>query len=87
MKADLSLQKVWFYVQSTMKVMDTLARLVMDAEKKKGGALLNVIYRSMISSSDSQIRELFTFLLDKAAEPWFTILKKWIFSGTLEDPF
>jgi len=30
---------------------------------------------------------LLTFLLDKSAIPYFSILKKWIFSGVLEDPF
>jgi hypothetical protein len=52
MKADLTLQKVWFYVQSTMKIMDILARLVSEAGNRKGGALLNVIYKVMINSSD-----------------------------------
>jgi gamma-tubulin complex component 2 len=52
MKADLTLQKVWFYVQSTMKIMDILARLVVEAGNRKGGALLNVIYKVMINSSD-----------------------------------
>jgi len=33
------------------------------------------------------MKELFTFLLDKAAAPYFLILKKWIFCGVLEDPF
>lgn len=33
------------------------------------------------------MRELFTFLLDKSAAPYFQMLKKWIFQGHLEDPF
>lgn len=33
------------------------------------------------------MKELFNFLLDKAAVPYFLILRKWIFSGVLEDPF
>jgi len=70
-----------------MKVMDILARLVAEAGNRKGGALLNRIYNFMINSSDQQMRDLFTFLLDKAAVPYFAILRKWIFSGVLEDPF
>jgi hypothetical protein len=35
-----------------MKIMDTLARLVVEAGNRKGGALLNVVYRIMINSSD-----------------------------------
>ena len=43
---------MWFYVQSTMKIVDILARLVTEAGNRKGGALLNVIYRVMLVSSD-----------------------------------
>ena len=53
----------------------------------KGGAILNVIYRLLINSSDASIKSLFHFLLQKAAQPYFSILKKWIFCGILEDPF
>lgn len=53
MKADLTLQKVWYYAQSTMKIMDILAKLVAEAGNRRGGALLNVIYRVMINSSDA----------------------------------
>ena len=67
--------------------MDNLKRLAVDSGNKKGGALLNVIYKLMISSSDVSIRDFFAFLLEKASLPYFQILKKWIFSGVLEDPF
>ena len=87
MKADLTLQKVWFYLQNSIRIMDNLKRLAVDAGNKKGGALLNVIQKLMISSSDTSIRDFFAFLLEKASLPYFQILKKWIFSGVLEDPF
>jgi len=44
MKADLTLQKVWFYVQSSLRILENLSRLVTEANRKKGGALLNTIY-------------------------------------------
>ena len=53
MKADLTLQKVWFYVQNSIRIMDNLKRLVVEAGNKKGGALLNVIYKLMISTDES----------------------------------
>jgi hypothetical protein len=52
MKADLTLQKVWFYIQSSIKIMESLARLVQEVGNRKGGALLNVIYKVLINSSD-----------------------------------
>jgi gamma-tubulin complex component 2 len=67
--------------------MDSLKRLVIEAGNKKGGALLNVIYRLMINSSDKSIRDLFEFILEKSSVPYIGILKKWIFEGILDDNF
>lgn len=85
--ADLTLQKVWFYIQNSMRIMESLKKLVIEAGNKKGGALLNVIYRLMINSSDRSIRELFEFILEKSSVPYITTMKKWIFEGILEDHF
>lgn len=87
LKSDLTLQKIWFYVQNSLRIMENLRRLATEAGNKKGGALLNVIYRLMTGASDKSIRDLFEFLLEKAAQPYFEILKKWVFQGVLEDPF
>lgn len=67
--------------------MDSLKRLVIEAGQRKGGALLNVIYKLMINSSDKAVRDLYEFLLEKASVPYLDILKKWIFQGILDDNF
>ena len=67
--------------------MESLKRLVVEAGNKKGGALLNVIYRLMINSSDKSIRDLFEFILEKSSVPYLNSLKKWIFEGILDDHF
>jgi gamma-tubulin complex component 2 len=41
----------------------------------------------MLNSSDKSIKELFSFLLEKSAEPYLEILKKWVYRGILDDPF
>jgi len=51
--------------------MENLKRLTIEAGNKKGGALLNTIYKLMINSSDKSIRDLFDFLLEKSATPYF----------------
>lgn len=71
MKADLTLQKVWFYLQNSIRIMDNLKRLAVDAGNKKGGALLNVIYKLMISSSDTSIRDFFCI---PSGEVFFALL-------------
>lgn len=67
--------------------MENLKRLVVEAGNKKGGALLNVIYKLMINTSDRSIRELFEFILEKSSVPYIQILKKWIFEGILDDHY
>ena len=84
---DLTLQKIWFYVQNSIRVMESLKRLVIEAGQRKGGALLNVIYKLMINSSDKAVRDLYEFLLEKSSAPYLDILKKWIFQGILDDNF
>ena len=63
--------------------MVALKKLVIEAGNKRGGALLNVIYRLMINSSDKSIRDLSEFILEKSSVPYITTLKKWIFEGIL----
>ena len=86
-KGNLTLQKTWFYIQQSMRMMENLNKLAVDAADKKGGALLNVIYKFLTITSDKSIKELFSFLLEKAAEPFLKILMKWIYYGVLDDPF
>ena len=61
--------------------------MTVESTNKKGGALLNVIYKYMMNSSDRTVKELFSFLLEKAAQPYLDVLQKWIYYGVLEDPF
>lgn len=67
--------------------MENLNKLATEAADKKGGALLNVIYNLLTMTADKSIKELFSFLLEKSAEPFLKILMKWIYNGILEDPF
>ncbi len=50
-----------------MRIMENLKRMTIEVGNKKGGALLNVIYKLMINSSDKSIKDLFEFLLEKSA--------------------
>jgi len=86
-KGNLTLQKLWFYIQQSMRMMENLSKLATEAHDKKGGALLNVIYKFLTITSDKSIKELFSFLLEKSAEPFLKILMKWIYLGILDDPF
>lgn len=86
-KGDLTLQKTWFYVQQSLRIMENLNKLVIEATNKKGGALLNIIYKFLTITSDKSIKELFSYLLEKSSEPFLAILMNWIYNGILDDPF
>lgn len=70
-----------------MRILENLKKLASESQNKRGGDLLNIIYKFMINASDKSIRDLFQFLLEKSTEPFLEILKKWIYNGILEDPF
>lgn len=84
-KNDLTLQKLWYYLQPCMRTLECLHKFVEEAENLKGGALLNTIFKSMLSSSDAIHKKLFTFLLEKASVPYLDMLSKWIHYGEIED--
>jgi len=87
MKSSLTLQQIWFFIQPSMRIMENLYKLTTDCVNRKGGALLNVIYKYVTNTSDKPMKELFSFLLEKTSVPFLQILQKWIYSAKLEDPY
>lgn len=57
-----------------MRVMENLYKLTVECVNKKGGALLNVIYKFLNNTSDKTIKALFSNLLEKTAAPFLEIL-------------
>lgn len=70
MKSSLTLQQVWFFIQPSMRIMENLYKLTTDCVNKKGGTLLNVIYKYVTNTSDKPMKELFSFLLEKTSVPF-----------------
>ena len=70
-----------------MRTLECLNKFVEEAESQKGGALLNTIFKSMLSASNAVHKKLFTFLLEKASVPYLDMLSKWIHFGEIEDPY
>ncbi|OMJ86157.1 hypothetical protein SteCoe_12356 [Stentor coeruleus] len=86
-KGELTLPKLWFYIQPCMRTLECLNKFVEEAEHQKGGALLNTLFKSMLSASDAIHKKLFAFLLEKASVPYLEMLSKWIHFGEIEDPY
>lgn len=87
LKGELNLQKLWYYLQPSLKIMESLVKLTYDAEKSKGGALLNKIYQLMSESTDQQTLQIYSFLLNKSFAPYMEFLGKWIYKGIIEDTY
>jgi gamma-tubulin complex component 2 len=83
----LTMQKLWFYLQPCLRTLEALHRLAFESEGLKGGALLNVVYRSLASASDDSRKQLFSYMFEKALVPYTRMLSKWVHEGTVEDPY
>ncbi|XP_018606329.1 gamma-tubulin complex component 2 [Scleropages formosus] len=86
----LSLQKLWFYIQPTMRTMEILASIATSVDKGDcmGGSTLSLLHdRTFNYTGDSQAQELCLYLTKAASVPYFEILEKWIYRGIIKDPY
>ncbi|XP_077595358.1 gamma-tubulin complex component 2 [Stigmatopora nigra] len=86
----LSLQKLWFYLQPTMRTMDILASIASSVDKGEcmGGATLSLLHdRTFNFTGDAQAQEVCLYLTKAASVPYFEILEKWIYRGIIRDPY
>uniref|UniRef100_A0A8C5HTC2 Gamma-tubulin complex component n=1 Tax=Gouania willdenowi TaxID=441366 RepID=A0A8C5HTC2_GOUWI len=86
----LSLQKLWFYIQPTMRTMEILASIASSVDKGEcmGGSTLSLLHdRTFNYTGDSQAQELCLYLTKAASVPYFEVLEKWIYRGIIKDPY
>ncbi|XP_051968619.1 gamma-tubulin complex component 2 [Xyrauchen texanus] len=86
----ISLQKLWFYIQPTMRTMEILASIATSVDKGEcmGGSTLSLLHdRTFNYTGDSQAQELCLYLTKAASVPYFEILEKWIYRGIIKDPY
>lgn len=84
---NLDIQKLWYLSQPSLKILENLQKLCYQASLVKGGALLNIIYSFFQNTTDSELKKLYKFLLDKSVEPYCETLKLWTCRGLLDDKF
>ncbi|KAL8599173.1 hypothetical protein ACOMHN_007889 [Nucella lapillus] len=86
----LSLQKMWFYLQPTMRTLDILASIANSINRGEcmGGAVLSLLHeKTSTLIGDAKSQELCLFLTQSACVPYFEILEKWIYKGIIRDPY
>ncbi|CAN0159055.1 unnamed protein product, partial [Hapterophycus canaliculatus] len=85
----LSLQRLWFYVQPSMRTMETLEALTVEVRESKGGDMLRRLKTlgGMGGGGDEASRQLYTFLFQQASVPYLEMLETWIYHGNLNDQY
>lgn len=89
-EGQLSLQKLWYYIQGSLDLMNVLRELTHDIKSSNvyGGGLLNLIYsKALRHAGDKITTELYNFILKQGSDPYFEFLRSWIYRGTLVDPY
>ncbi|CBN79178.1 Similar to tubulin, gamma complex associated protein 2 [Ectocarpus siliculosus] len=89
LQGKLSLQRLWFYVQPSMRTMESLEALTVELRDSKGGEMLRRL-RALGGTGgggDEASRQLYTFLLHQASVPYLEMLEIWIYHGNLNDQY
>lgn len=86
----LSLQKLWFYIQPSIRTLDIMASVANSINRGEciGGAVLSLLHEKTYSFiGDIKGQELCLYLTQSACVPYFEILEKWIYKGIINDPY
>lgn len=86
----LTIQKLWFYIQPTMRVVEIMASISNSVNKGEciGGSVLSLLHeRTSSLIGDPKGQELCLYLTQSACVPYFEILEKWIYKGIISDPY
>ncbi|XP_047134835.2 gamma-tubulin complex component 2 [Hydra vulgaris] len=86
----LTLQKLWFYIQPSMKTLDILSNISVTIEKGscRGASILTVLHeKTEAFTGDPKGRDLCLYLTQAACVAYFEIMQRWIYEGIIKDPY
>ena len=86
----LTLQKLWYYVQPCMKTLETLSRIAVSINRgscRGGKTLTNLHNLTSGCIGDERAQELCLHVTQAACKPYFDMLEKWIYRGVVTDPY
>mmetsp|Transcript_25295 Transcript_25295/g.63445 ORF Transcript_25295/g.63445 Transcript_25295/m.63445 type:complete len:1134 (-) Transcript_25295:796-4197(-) len=91
LKGELTMSKLYYYIQPSMKTMATLDGLIREIEASPvytGGAVLNIVEgRMQAVGGDPISRKVLMFVLEHASRPFFHMLNTWMAEGMINDPY
>ena len=86
----LSLQKLWYYVQPCMATLSVLARIATAVSRGscRGGKTLTTLHSITTGYiGEARTQELCLHLTQAACQPYFASLGEWIYCGVVHDPY
>ena len=86
----LTLHKMWYYVQPCLEALAIAARLAVSVSKGecRGGKTLSTLHALTAGyTGDERSLELCVHLAKSACEPYFEMLGHWVFQGEVRDPY
>jgi len=83
-ESKLTLSTLKYYVQPMFTAIHFIRKVMVQVEGKKGGQVLNAIDQ-INEVHHLQFPELGQFLMEKAAEPFFQMLTRWLYLGEIKD--
>lgn len=86
----LSLQKLWYYIQPSLKSLEILSSVAVAIQSAscKGGPVLSILHdKAQSLTGDDKAQELCLHLTQAAAMPYFEIMEQWIYKGIVQDPY
>uniref|UniRef100_A0A6P7GV26 Gamma-tubulin complex component n=1 Tax=Diabrotica virgifera virgifera TaxID=50390 RepID=A0A6P7GV26_DIAVI len=86
---NLTIQKLWFYVQRNMQSLGIAANLASSISKSdaKGGKVLSLLHDHVSGSiGDERAQLLCLKLMEAACYPYMKMLGMWIYKGIITDP-
>jgi len=83
----LSIQKLWFYVQPSLRTLEVLALVAKSTTSSVGGALLNAVHRLASRGGDAKAKSVYHYLIQHATVPYLEMLELWIYHGVIRDPY
>ena len=86
----LSLQKLWYYMQPCMTTLSILARVAIAVSRGscRGGKTLTTLHAITTGYiGEARAQELCLHLTRAACQPYFNSLGEWIYCGVVHDPY
>lgn len=88
---ELTLQKLWYYIQPSMKTMEILAQVASTVNKARhcrGGRTLTLLNGLTIRLlGDQKSQDVVLHLIKAASTPFFDMLSLWLQRGEVNDPY